>query len=211
MLRVPSAGGDPVLTVPARTGLAAIARFARDQEAWLRERLAARPEPVAILPGSLIPVSGEIHRIAIGERIALDATARRLDLPGPEARLPAQAAAFLRERARLACLAAVERHASRLGRPFGRISLRDPRGRWGSCSARGDLMFSWRLAMAPPSVLDYVAAHEVAHLVEMNHSDRFWAVVASLVPDFREPRRWLREHGGMLHRYLFRAPAAPTP
>jgi predicted metal-dependent hydrolase len=211
VLRVPASGGDPVLTAPARTGLGEIRRFALAHEGWLRERLAARPDPVAIAPGSLIPVLGQPHRIAIGPRPALDAAAGQLDLPGPEARLPAQAAAFLRERARLACREAVARHASRLGRPFGRISLRDPRTRWGSCSARGDLMFSWRLAMAPPDVLDYVAAHEVAHLVEMNHSGRFWAVLATLLPGFRAPRQWLRDEGGMLHRYLFRPPAAPAP
>jgi predicted metal-dependent hydrolase len=104
-------------------------------------------------------------------------------------------------------VAAVARHAARLRLPVGRISLRDPRSRWGSCTATGDLMFSWRLVLAPAFVLDYVAAHEVAHLKEMNHSPAFWAVVRRLCPDYEAPREWLRRNGGALHGWDFR-PAA---
>jgi predicted metal-dependent hydrolase len=86
-----------------------------------------------------------------------------------------------------------------IGRPYSRITLRDTRSRWGSCTADGALMYSWRLAMAPPAVLDYVAAHEVAHLAQMNHSPAFWAVVARLVPGHAAPRRWLKLHGQTLH------------
>ncbi|MGR3434759.1 MAG: M48 family metallopeptidase, partial [Shimia sp.] len=81
--------------------------------------------------------------------------------------------------------------------------LRDTRSRWGSCSAAGGLNYSWRLVMAPPEVLDYVAAHEVAHLAQMNHSPRFWAEVAGLMPGYEAPRGWLRRHGADLHRYRF--------
>jgi predicted metal-dependent hydrolase len=83
------------------------------------------------------------------------------------------------------------------------ISLRDTRSRWGSCSAEGRLMYSWRLIMAPPSVLDYVAAHEVAHLVQMNHSEAFWAVVQGLYPGWQRQRDWLRHQGGALHVWDF--------
>ncbi|RMD90830.1 MAG: M48 family peptidase, partial [Alphaproteobacteria bacterium] len=107
--------------------------------------------------------------------------------------------------AREALAAACDRHAARLGRRYGRLSLRDTRSRWGSCSAEGNLNFSWRLVMAPPEVLDYVAAHEVAHLAEMNHSPAFWALVERLFPAHEAPRRWLRENGASLHRYRFDA------
>jgi predicted metal-dependent hydrolase len=90
-----------------------------------------------------------------------------------------------------------------LGLPFGRVTLRDTRSRWGSCTSAGDLMFSWRLIMAPSAVLDYVVAHEVAHLAEMNHSDRFWAQVERLFPDHAAPRAWLRRNGAGLHAWDF--------
>ena len=126
-------------------------------------------------------------------------------MPGPPAQVPARLKGFLRAQARADITAAVRAHSARLGRPFARLSLRDTRSRWGSCSAEGNLMLSWRLVMAPPAVLDYVAAHEVAHLVELNHSPRFWALVERLCPDHATQRRWLAENGTALHRYRFDA------
>lgn len=88
-----------------------------------------------------------------------------------------------------------------MGKKLGRISLRDPRTRWGSCSGKGDLSFSWRLILAPENVLTYVVAHEVGHLVEMNHSPKYWAVVDGLVEDRKVARKWLKDNGIRLHRY----------
>jgi predicted metal-dependent hydrolase len=122
--------------------------------------------------------------------------------PEPE-RAALRIATFLKSAARLRLAAAADRHAGRLGRNLGRLTLRDTRSRWGSCTASGDLMFSWRLVMAPPAVLDYVVAHEVAHFEEMNHSPAFWSVVARLCPDHRSHRKWLRREGATLHRYRF--------
>jgi hypothetical protein len=82
--------------------------------------------------------------------------------------------------------------------PFNRVYIKDQKTRWGGCSARGNLSFNWRLVLAPPPVLRYIVAHELAHLQVPDHSDRFWAVVADLQHDYREPRRWLRQHGGEL-------------
>ncbi len=97
--------------------------------------------------------------------------------------------------------AAVERYAPRLGKSPNRITLRDTRSRWGSCTARGDLNFSWRLILAPPLVLDYLVAHEMAHLREMNHSPRFWAVANDLCAHVDSAEAWLKRHGTTLHRY----------
>jgi predicted metal-dependent hydrolase len=108
---------------------------------------------------------------------------------------------FLEREAKRDLQAAVARHTAALGIPARRITVRDTRSRWGSCSAKGYLNFSWRLILAPPFVLDYLAAHEVAHLKEMNHSPRFWREVHALCPRTEEAERWLKRHGTDLHRY----------
>ncbi|MFN6979665.1 MAG: M48 family metallopeptidase, partial [Gemmobacter sp.] len=127
--------------------------------------------------------------------------------PGAAAGAGARVAAFLRLLARDRLAAACDAHAARAGRRYVRLVLRDTRSRWGSCTAQGALMFNWRLAMAPPAVLDYVAAHEVAHLVRMDHSPAFWAEVERLRPGHAADRAWLRRHGGALHGWRFDTPA----
>lgn len=206
VLRVGQHAGAATLTLPPSVSLGRARAFALDQEGWLRSRIADAPRRVAVREGLSLPFRGGALALYVstGRRAILADGA--LHVPGPEAALPARVAAFLGEAARQRCLAAAEAHAGRLGRRIGRLTMRDTRGRWGSCTAAGDLMFSWRLILAPDGVLDYVAAHEVAHLVEMNHSPRFWAVVAQLRPDFAEPRDWLRRNGPSLMAYDF-APA----
>ncbi|MEL6209587.1 MAG: M48 family metallopeptidase [Pseudomonadota bacterium] len=113
--------------------------------------------------------------------------------------------AFLKALAHDRLVAASDAHAATLGQSYEKFALRDTRSRWGSCSSGRRLMYSWRLILAPPDVLNYVAAHEVSHLVEMNHSSRFWAKVAELCPDFETHRAWLRREGASLHRYRFDA------
>jgi len=112
-------------------------------------------------------------------------------------------AAFLKATARDRLAALCDSHAAVLGKQFGRITLRDTRSRWGSCSSQGDLMFSWRIAMAPPEVIDYLAAHEVAHLARMDHSPAFWTIVARLCPGHAAARAWLRREGDRLQRVKF--------
>ncbi len=178
--------------------------FLTDHEAWLRGQL-QRSARQAVGEGTTLPIRGETVAVRIMPRVRPHLSGATLVVPGPAGRAGPQVAAWLREAARAACAGAVDAHAARLGRPAGRISLRDTRSRWGSCTATGDLMFSWRLAMAPPAVLDYVVAHEVAHIAELNHSDRFWAVVRRLCPGFEAERDWLRRNGAALHRYDFGA------
>jgi predicted metal-dependent hydrolase len=115
---------------------------------------------------------------------------------------------FLKSRAKCELERACAGFSARIDRYPRRITLRDTRSRWGSCTAAGNLMFSWRLAMAPPEILEYVAAHEVAHLREMNHGAGFWTLVAELTPDYDARRRWLHAHGPALHRYRFEAAGA---
>lgn len=81
------------------------------------------------------------------------------------------------------------------GGTYNRITIRDQKTRWGSCSARGTLSFNWRLMLAPPAILDYVVVHELCHLTHMNHSPAFWQAVEAVCPDYRDSRRWLKEHG----------------
>jgi len=90
-----------------------------------------------------------------------------------------------------------------IGKKYSRINIRDTKSRWGSCSAEGNISYSWRLILAPNSVLDYLVVHEVSHLVEMNHSINFWNEVETLMPNYKEFRSWLKLNGERLHSYQF--------
>jgi len=204
-LRISRHDGRVTLTLPTGTPLAEGRAFAQSRAGWLRARLGDLAPPVEVGHGTAVPVAGvamQVEPAGAGAR-GVTVAGDRLLVAGPEAEAGARLTGFLREMARAALSAAVARHAAALGRRPGRLSLRDTRSRWGSCSARGDLMFSWRLAMAAPEVLDYVAAHEVAHLARMDHSPAFWAVVAGLCPGWRAQRDWLRREGPGLLRYRF--------
>lgn len=202
-LRVSQLDGRVTLSLPPRARESEAMDFARSQEAWLRNALARLPQAVGVRPGSDLPVEGRLLRIEPGEGRAIRQIGDSLLVPGDPAQAGARVQAWLRARARDRLVAASDHYAAQLGRKVSRITLRDTRSRWGSCSAEGALMFNWRLIMAPPPVLDYVAAHEVAHLVEMNHSDRFWAVVERLFPGWQAERRWLRSEGHALHAIRF--------
>ncbi|MFO1107085.1 MAG: SprT family zinc-dependent metalloprotease [Amaricoccus sp.] len=208
VLRVSHAGRDAVLTLPPGVPLAKAHLFLSEQEAWLRGKLALRPGLAQVQDGSTLPLGDGTVTIRASEGGRLVRIGDTLGVPGPASALPVRVAAWLREQAREVCVAASDRHAGTIGKRVGRVTLRDPRSRWGSCTAGGDLMFSWRLILAPSAVLDYVVAHEVAHLAELNHSDRFWRVVRRLCPDFEAQRDWLRRHGAGLHAYDFK-PAQP--
>lgn len=202
-LRVSRLDGRVTLTLPQGVRSAAALDFARSKEGWLRAQLQAQPQMTAVAMGAEIPVEGRLRRIipATGRRVVL--AENELAVPGAADGVAIHLQAWLKTLARDRLAAASDRYAQALGRPYARITLRDTRSRWGSCSSNGGLMYSWRLIMAAPEVLDYVAAHEVAHLAEMNHSPAFWAHVARLYPGYEGPRRWLRDHGSDLHRYRF--------
>ena len=202
-LRVSQIDGRVTLTLPKRLAARDALDFARSKEDWIRRHLDARGADVTVAPGVTIPLGGRMVPVRAGQGRRVEIGAEAIRVPGPEERTGARLAAHLREVARDRLAGACDDYAARLGRPYSRLTLRDTRSRWGSCTSDGGLMFSWRLIMAPSEVLDYVAAHEVAHLAEMNHSRAFWSEVERIYGDYAAPRKWLRTHGGDLHRYRF--------
>ncbi len=203
-LRVSRLDGRVTLTVPLRASATDAVSFARGHEGWIRRALEALPQPRTVGMNGIVPFEGvDLAIQAATVRIPTVADGALLVPQG--ASTGARVAAWLKAMARSRLSAACDRHSSTLGRKYTALALRDTRSRWGSCSTDGRLMFSWRLVMAPPEVLDYVAAHEVAHLAEMNHSPAFWRVVARLSPDYAEQREWLRQKGSALHRFDFSA------
>jgi predicted metal-dependent hydrolase len=207
-LRVSSATGEAVLTLPERTDLGTAQRFADAHAGWIAARLARVPERVAFCDGALVPLRGVEHRILHWSSVG-GPTVATTDADGTPViavacdapHVARRVRDFLEREARRDLVAAVARHGDALGRRPKRVTVRDTRTRWGSCTAQGHLNFSWRLVLAPSFVLDYLAAHEVAHLREMNHSSRFWTVTRTLAPRTDEAERWLKRHGSELHRY----------
>lgn len=204
-LRVSRLDGKVTLTLPRGASRRHALNFANDQVGWIRRQLENQTDHIRPMPGQSIPFLGVERPIIAAKLRAPRLTDAGIEVPKHDPdRTPARLMGFLKTEARAALSEAASRHASALGHPHGRITLRDTRSRWGSCSSAGDLMFSWRLIMAPPEVLNYVAAHEVAHLEEMNHSRAFWSLVEQLCPDYRAPRDWLHDNAPALHGYRFR-------
>ena len=200
-LRVSRLDGRVTLTLPRWASDREGRAFLDKQADWITRAQAEGLEPVIVGDGVLLPVEGEILRVTASRARG----ARRSDgvLEAPSRATGLALRAWLIELARDRIADAADKHAATLGVSYGRLTLRDTRSRWGSCSAEGNLMLSWRLIFAPPEILDYVVAHEVAHLIEMNHSAAFWARVAEICPEYQAPRKWLRSEGHALHRYRF--------
>jgi len=186
--------------VPAEFGL----RFLREKRGWIAARLDALPRPVPFVEGAVVPVLGVPHRICR----SLDPGAPPVTVADGEIRVCGDPIHLARRvRQHFAALAREELArrarplAAHIGRKIARVSVRDTKSRWGSCSANGNLSFSWRLIFAPEEVVHYVVAHEVAHLVEMNHGPRFWRLVDTLAPGNARPRAWLDRHRARLLAY----------
>ncbi|MBJ3762307.1 M48 family metallopeptidase [Maribius pontilimi] len=198
-LRVSSLDGRVTLSLPRGVSERAGLAFAEERSDWIRSHLSKRAPGRGVALGGVVPVLGAPREVVEGAPgLGPDVLRVRAARPvGP------QVQAVVKEAARGALVAASGRYAAAIGRVPGRITLRDTRSRWGSCSWQGNLNYSWRLALAPFDVLDYVAAHEVAHLAHMDHSPAFWSVVTRLCPDWKAHRAWLRTHGGDLHAWQF--------
>ena len=207
-LRVSQATGEVTLTLPERADFAAGRTFAENHGGWIAARIARRPLAVPFEPGMVVPLRGVPHRIVHWSKVRglTQATQDKDGAPiiavaGEAAHVPRRIKDFLRRLALDDLETAVRRHTATLGIPARKITIRDTTSRWGSCSSQGHLSFSWRLILAPSPVLDYLAAHEVAHLKEMNHSHRFWALTHKLCPHTEEAEGWLKRHGASLHGY----------
>lgn len=192
-----------LLVLPGFVTVAQGMAFVCSKADWLRQRLEAMPAARPFEDRASIPYLGVDHRLhhRPDARRGVWLEDRAIHVSGGAAYFSRRLTDWLKAQA----LTEISRHAVPMAaalnaRPLGRITLRDSRSRWGSCSSRGDLNFSWRLVLTPPDVLRYVVAHEVAHLAEMNHSPAFWSLVERLSPGARVYRAWLKTHGAELHR-----------
>lgn len=179
--------------------------FLKGNEDWLRQTLSAMPDASrqSVSHGTVVPVEGAGLVLAPATGRSVRVEGDRLLVPGDPSTVGPRVAAWLKVLARDRLAAASTRYGGMVGRDYSSLAIRDTRSRWGSCSPDGRLMYSWRLIMAPPAVLNYVAAHEVAHLVELNHSPAYWRVVSRICPDWKHHRAWLRAHGNTLHQVRF--------
>jgi predicted metal-dependent hydrolase len=207
-LRVHAASRDVVLTMPPRGSLREARAFANRHGGWIATRLRRLPEAAPFADGTVIPLRGIDHRIVHrpGMRGTVwcesgDGGEQLLCVAGDTPHIPRRVGDYLQREARRELEAASRRAAAQLGVAIKRVTVRDQSSRWGSCSTTGVLSYSWRLILAPGHVLDYLAVHEVAHLIEMNHSPRFWRLVRRLCPDCAHAKAWLDANGNDLHRF----------
>jgi hypothetical protein len=200
-LSVDAARRGALLTLPARASMASGFDFVAEKALWLRNRLALLPAALPFRDGATIPIGGEPH--CIRHRPEMRGGVWRepgmLVVTGGAEHLPRRVADWLRALARETLAARTGVKAAAIGKPAPRIFLRDPRSRWGSCAREGRIHYSWRLILAPDWVLDYVVAHEVAHLSHLGHGQHFWALVERLTPHRAGAESWLRRHGHGLH------------
>jgi hypothetical protein len=214
-LRLDAARGEIVATAPSPRRLAEAAAFAAARHGWIAARMAELPAPAPFTPGAVIEVLSQPCRLVSAPgrlqwRPAGEHGPLSLSAPGEGEAFSRAVLRALKAEARRRLVERTEVHAGALGRPMPAVAVTDARGRWGSCSPPrtrgfgaaveiGRIRYSWRLLLSPAEVLDYVCAHECAHLIEANHSPRFWAVVHGLIGDERPHRAWLRTHGARLH------------
>ena len=205
--------------MPRRFPLRNVEPFVQEKRPWIERTLRRLREseehfpPVMARHGAELPYLGERLRLAVRvdpartrAHVARRGAELRVAL-GPHTPLEAALEAWYRRRARAEIVPRLEAALARAGRAYERLQIRGQRTRWASCSTSGTLSFNWRLLLAPPEILDYVVEHEVAHLDVQDHSQRFWRLVASRCPDWREHERWLRGHG---HALRFRSALIPA-
>lgn len=198
ILRVCELTGDVKLTLPKRTSARAAERFINENSGWLLKTRQAQSLAEQVTHGGSIRFRGREYQLAFTgvspRRVIVDEMA--IQVGGPVDMAPRRLLGWLKEEARGRLEESAAQHAATLGVSYERLGIGDMRSRWGSCSSARTLKFNWRLIMAPDDILDYVAAHEVAHLLEMNHSPRFWAHVMRCCPEFDRQRKWLKSKNG---------------
>lgn len=201
-LKLDGKTGQVVMVLPAdvceREGLA----FLNRQRDWVLDQIKSLPQAVPFEEGHVIPYRGQDLRIRhdMSRRYGVTVNEGEIWVAGPREHLARRLRDHCKKLARERISQKAPDMAAGIGRKAGRVSVRDQKTRWGSCSANGDMSFNWRLILAPDPILHYVVAHEVAHLVERNHSPRFWALVNEIDPNMKASRQWLRSHGLRLQR-----------
>jgi predicted metal-dependent hydrolase len=205
ILKVDPLTGHVVLVVPNKRSTKDALAFAERQHQWIAAQRAGFKAPIPLTDGTEIPLRDEPHRIVHepGTRrgVWTDEIARTIHVSGQIEHAPRRVTDWLKREAKSDLWERVGHHTGVLDLSVRKISVRDTRSRWGSCSSTGALSFSWRLILTPPDMLDYVAAHEVAHLIHHDHSPAFWAVVDQLTPHKDKASYWLKKYGMDLHRY----------
>jgi predicted metal-dependent hydrolase len=208
-LRIDAGGQGLRITVPPGISAREVDGFLRRHQGWLEQRLAKVPDRPQVRPGIKIPLRGVPHTIVHepGRRgtvsAVVDESGSSLTVHGDRLHLPRRIADFLKREAKREIEALVEKHCATVGRRAKAVRFRDTTSRWGSCTSDGTLSFSWRIMMAPPPVINYLVAHEVAHLREMNHGPKFWKLCEELCPDTNRCKAWLKRNGGALQAIMF--------
>jgi predicted metal-dependent hydrolase len=204
IVKVDPSTGEVTVVAPSQRALERALDFARGEEAWIARRLAEVPKVVALSPGSRVPYRGREHVIREGRDGPAPVWVEDGDIirvAGRSEHMPRRLLDFFKREARRELEARTREFAKVVGVSPRKISVRDTASRWGSCSVTRSISFSWRLILAPSFVLDYVVAHEIAHMREMNHGPRFWKLVHEMVDDVKRPQNWLCKNGVSLHRY----------
>ena len=208
-LRIDTGGQGLRITIPPGLARREVDRFLHNQQDWLEARLKVIPRRPRVRPGIKLPVRGVPHLI-IHEpsmrgtvKVARDEAGPMLIVHGERPHLPRRVAEFLKREAKRRIETLVEKHTTAIGKRAKAIRYRDTTSRWGSCTSDGTLSFSWRIMMAPPAVINYLVAHEVAHLRQMNHGPKFWKLCHELCPDTEECRAWLKRNGSALQAIQF--------
>jgi len=202
ILRIDEDTGGAIVTIPKRTAMRDGVNMAKRKSAWIAAQLKRRGQPLAFEDGLEIPLLGEMLTVRHDPRArTTQCQGQDIFVSGRVEHLPRRLLDWLKAQARAQFSTRANEKALSLDLRVSRITVRDTRSRWGSCTAGGQLNFSWRLVLAPEFVLDYVVAHEVAHLVHKNHGPDFWALTETLTDRTREAKAWLNAHGRDLHRY----------
>ena len=202
-LSIPHSGG-PLLSLPPHGKWAEAEAFLLRHHNWLAARIKRAPDAASFADGGVVPLRGVDHRIVATGRVRGRVEVAELDgelvilVPGDAAHQARRLIDWFKDEAQADLVLRSAFHAERLGVTVKTVKMRSQASRWGSCSSAGNINYNWRLVLAPAFVLDYVAAHEVAHLVEMNHSAAFWATVKRTLPDMERGRAWLKAHGRQL-------------
>ncbi|MBC8268104.1 MAG: M48 family metallopeptidase [Rhodospirillaceae bacterium] len=202
ILRINTAGEGAVVTIPAHADPADGLEMARRQSTWLGERLDDMGARTEFRDGVQVPFQGQDYTLRHdpAARGPVWIEGDEIYVAGDARHMTRRLSDWMKKQARAEIAPLAHAKAANIGHAPSRITIRDTRTRWGSCSSKGGLSFSWRLVMAPNEVLDYVVAHEVAHLEHMNHSPAFWQTVDKLTADARHGRDWLSDNGSALHR-----------